>query len=137
MIKPNFDQIIKIVLLSVGIALIFAIPISSQTTEQSQSLLSMNTPFGGRVLFTMSCSCNTNGDSARQKTLVMVGSPSNAMFIKDMTTRVYQKNSVSMSNWVLGLAGQSEGCSQQVGYYCTQIGQGKLIKMVGTSGFGF
>ena len=95
--------------------------------------ISFSTPFGGRVTFIQKCTCLNNGDLIRQKELVYVGSPKGGAFIKDLSTRVYKHNSVSTGNWVLGLAGMSEGCSIQVERSCVQIGQGKLMSKVGTS----
>lgn len=91
------------------------------------------TPFGGRVTYTQDCTCINNGDKARQKKIVYVSSPRGGTFTKDSSTKVYKYNAVSSGNWVLGLAGMSEGCSIQAGKFCVQIGQGKLMSKVGTS----
>jgi hypothetical protein len=107
------------------------------TDNQQASAFSFLTPFGGKVTSVLICTCVNNGDAVRQKKLVYVSSPRGGTFIKDLTTRVYRNNAVSMGNWVVGLAGTTEQCWEQVGKACQEIGQGKLMRMVGTSGVGF
>ena len=126
---------IKISLIIIVIIAVLSLTYSSQVLAFSS--IGFNTPFGGKVTMTMKCTCNN--DQGGQKILVYVGSPKGGTFIKNLATRVYKNNAVSMGNWVLGLAGTNEQCQMQnyYPYFCYTIGQGKAITMVGTSGFGF
>lgn len=107
-------------------------PLSNQ--NQQASAVSFLSPFGGKVTFIINCTCVVSGDLARQKKLVYIGQPKGGTFTKDLTTRVYMNHAVSVGNWVLGLAGMSQTCQVQVGKFCVNVGSGKLMTKVGTSG---
>lgn len=86
------------------------------------------TPFGGRIVFTIYCTCNANPTDQ----YIVVGPPRGGAFMKTSGTKVYDYGNFSVGTWLLGLASGTGVCS--IGYepYCYEI-TGKKIKMVGTS----
>lgn len=89
------------------------------------------TPFGGRVVVAIPCTCGKSTGS----TLLTVGPPRGGMFMKTPLTKMYQHYQTRPGVWLLGLAGSDMACEEPgiIPGTCIEIGKGKAINMMGTS----
>lgn len=117
-------------MLAVSLVLAVTVPLFLPEAFAQPSFGFLPAPFGGRVLFTVLCTCGLSTGS----TLVTVGPPRGGTFMKTPLTRVFEHKSVFPPNWVLGLAAGTMTCLEgALIFFCVPIGTGKIMLIVGTS----
>lgn len=117
---------VKIVAASLAIS-IGLIPAISQAIDLPASSLLI----GGKIAFSMRCSCNLNPSDR----WILVTGPKPGSFMKVTTTNVYDHKNLSMGSNVVGKASSTDYtvCKIYAGTTCITFGGGPKIKMIGTS----
>ncbi len=114
------------------IATIILLSLSGLFTNHARAfslgLNSLSSPFGGKVLTMIPCTCTPG------LFLITVGTPRGGTFIYSAySSRPYQYFFPSIGRWVLGTASTDMTCMVGFGPYCISAGSGKMITMFGTS----
>ncbi len=101
-------------------------------TPGTAEALGLFTPFGGRVIATLPCTCGAS-------TLITVGLPRPGTFLITPASRVYKNYRPIPGRWVLGIAGGFAPCMMAVFIpippfvTCAPTGGGGLVIRMGTS----
>ena len=94
--------------------------------------LGLTTPFGGRVLSIIPCTCQYTAWMLPR--VVVVGPPRSGAFLETIFTRLYKYFNVSPGNWVLGIAANYDvACMQTAGTGCAPSGFYPFMLKIGTS----
>lgn len=98
----------------------------------SAQALGLFTPFGGRVLATIPCTCSAS-------TMITVGLPRPGTFILTPASRIYKNYLPIPGRWVLGIATGVSPCMVLIPLpippfmTCIPMGAGGVIVRIGTS----
>ena len=99
-------------------------------TAQAADVSGAMAMFGGRILFSVPCTCSIPPDSE----LITVGAPSSGDFMYTPgISRAYKNYAPFPGNWILGLASAPDECLIGVPPSCTSAGTGASIVIFGTS----
>lgn len=119
-LKTNFLKILLVLLL---FTFIFSLTIPHRAYAQ------INNAFGGRILFTIPCTCSLS-------LLLVIGPPKGGLFLYiPFVSTLHEYYTPRAGVWALGTARGRSQCLQYVGVTCTSIGSGSIIRRIGTSLF--
>ena len=135
MTSPRWENVAKLVLMVAIFGSFFLIPLSAKGSLGGV-ISGMGGPFGGKVLFSLDCSCTSfsfHGVGVKT-TMITVGPPNGGTFIKIPLIGGYQKGNLSIGHWVIGMSGPGKvPCMVGKIPACVPAGYGNPIISVGTN----
>ena len=114
------------ILFSLIVVIIIMIVIPLHSTRAG---LGFNSPFGGRVITKIPCTCSTGSQ-------ITLSPPSTGSYLYiEGGARLFRNYKVSIGNWVLGIHTSAGQCLVGAEPYCTTlpITKGTITVMIGTS----
>ena len=114
------------------IAIIVVLLIFSAGTAAYAFDFGLFTPFGGRVLATIPCTCSPIIGTQ----IVTVGPPKGGVFLYTPITKAYKYYYPYVGRWILGIASNFRApCMMGIPPFCVAAGTYKPITMFGTSAY--